>query len=278
MLKKILIFILCIVVSYIITTTAFNALGPTYGFGVMILMIIALFLYLRPSIYTIIGRKKYFADHNDGFKWLEKAYKTCRMKPQQVLIYAYLLIRDGDLSRADKLISGVLYKDKAYLSKDNILAANLNRAIIDWKRNDIKSAIERMEDVYNEGYRSTVHYATLGVFYILNNQLDRALEFCLEAEEFSPDDASVLDNLGLAYYKLGYIDKAEKVYKRLFEKNNPEFIEAFYNYGLVLEKKGCYAQAEQYYRQALGCPEKFLSTVKLVTVENALSRIEDKLK
>lgn len=277
MINKILTVILCIVIPYAVTTFAFNTLGPAYGFGVMILFVIALFLYLRPAIYNIMGRKKYFNDHDEGFKWLEKSYKTGRMKPQQILIYAYLLIRDGQLSRADKLISGVLYKNKAQLTKDNILAANLNRAIIDWKRNDLESAIERMEDVYDQGYRSTVHYATLGIFYIMNNNLEKAKEFCIEGADFSPDDASILDNLGLVYYRLGDLKKAEEIYEKLFKKTTPEFIEAYYNYGMVLEDEGNLKVAEKYYKRALGCPEKYLSTVKLTTVENALSRVENKL-
>ena len=120
MINKILTVILFIVIPYVVTNFAFNTLGPAYGFGVMILFVIALFLYLRPVIYNIMGRKKYFNDHDEGFKWLEKSYKTGRMKPQQILIYAYLLIRDGQLSRADKLISGVLYKNKAQLTEKSV--------------------------------------------------------------------------------------------------------------------------------------------------------------
>lgn len=272
--NKILNVILCIVIPYALVSLTIRRFGMGMGLGMMILVCIALFLYLKPKIYTIVGRRKYFNDHDEGFKWLEKAYATGKMAPQQALIYAYLLIRDGHIGKAERLITSVIHQKEKDLTKQNLLAADLNMAIIRWKKNDLKGAIEKMEYVYSTGYRSTVHYGTLGIFYILNNQLDRAEEFCLEAYDYNSGDPSIRDNLGLVYIKKGNYEKAEEIYKALFEETEPTFIEAFYNYGLVLEHKKDYAAAAEYYQKALGCPEKFLSTVKMVQVDAALSRVE----
>jgi len=269
--------ILWVGIPYILVTIATEKYGIGMGISVMILVLVALFLRFKPSIYTIMGKRKYFKDHDEGFKWLQKAYDTGKMVPQQSLIYAYLLIRDGHIAKAERLINSVLLNKKDMLTKQNLLAADLNMAIIMWKKGDLKGAVEKMEYVYSTGYRSTVHYGTLGIFYILNNQLDRALEFCLEAVEYNPSDASIRDNLGLVYFRKGEIDKAEEIYRKLFEDTNPEFIEAYYNYGMVLEKKGDLTAAAGYYRTALGCPEKFLSTVKLGQADAALSRVEQNL-
>ena len=275
--NKILNVILCIVIPYALVAITIRHYGIGMGLGVIILVCIALFLYLKPKIYTVIGRRKYFNDHDEGFKWLEKAYATGKMAPQQSLIYAYLLIRDGHIAKAERLITSVLRQKEKDLTKQNILAADLNMAIIKWKKNDLKGAIEKMEYVYSTGYRSTVHYGTLGVFYILNNQLERAEEFCLEAYDYNSGDASIRDNLGLVYIKKGDWHKAEEIYASLFEETEPNFIEAFYNYGMVLEHKGDYGAAAQFYQKALGCPEKYLSTVKMSQAEIALSRVEQLL-
>ena len=88
-------------------------------------------------------------------------------------------------------------------------------------------------------------------------------------------DISIKDNYGIALFRNGEIDKAEDVYEELFERGTPDFIEAYYNYGLVLEKQGKYDMAADYYQKALGCPEKYLSTVKLEQAEYALSRVEE---
>ena len=272
--NKILNVILWIVVPYAIVSTTIHYFGLATGFGVIVLIGVALFLYFKAPIYTLIGRHKYAADHDEGFKWLEKAYATGKMSPQQSLIYAYLLLRDGHLGKSERLITSVLHQKREKLTKQNLLAADLNMAIISWKKNDLKGAIEKMEDVYESGYRSTVHYGTLGSFYIMNNQLDRAEEFCLEALDYNSSDASIRDNLGLLYIEKGDYEKAEEVYKSLFADTEPSFIEAFYNYGRVLEKKGDYEGAFSYYQKAAGCPEKYLSTVKLGQVNAALTRVE----
>ncbi len=275
--NKILTVILWIVIPYVLVSKTVKYYGLSMGLGVFVLVGVAFFLCYKAQIYTIIGRRKYFSDHDAGFKWLEKAYETGKMSAQQSLIYAYLLLRDGHLDKAERLITSVVLQKKEKLTEQNLLAADLNMAIVLWKKNNLKGAIEKMEEVYAKGYRSTVHYGTLGTFYILNNQLERAEEFCLEALDFNSSDASIRDNLGLVYIKKGDIDKAEEIYASLFADTEPGFIEAFYNYGKVLEQKGDYEGAFTYYQRAAGCPEKYLSTVKLSEVNASLSRVEAKL-
>ncbi len=270
--------VLWILIPYAVVSLSYRHLGPSYALGFMILVCMALLVAFKSQIYTIIGRRKYFKNHDEGFKWLQKAYDTGKMKAQQSLVYAYLLIRDGHIGKAERLITSIIRQKKDQLTKQNLLAADLNMAIILWKKNDLPGAIEKMEYVYSTGYRSTVHYGTLGVFYILKDDLDRALEFCLEAYEYNRSDASIADNLGLVYFKRGDIEKAEQIYAELFELSSPEFIEAYYNYGQVLEAKGDYEGAVDYYQRALGCPEKYLSTVKLAQVEAALFGAEHYLK
>lgn len=275
MLNKIFNIIICVGIPYIAITWSFQHLGTAIGFGVTILCFMALFLYFRPKIYTILGRNKYLSDHDAGFKYMEKAYETGRMNPQDILIYAYMLIRDGHLVKAERLIAGTIHQNKDKLSEKNLLAADLNTAIILWKRNDLPGAIEKMESVYNTGYRSTVLYQTLGLFYILSGDNEKAKSFMDEAMEYNSDDISIRDNLGFLYIKMGEYEKAKEIYDKIFEDANPNFIEAFYNYACALEHTGDLEKAQSYYQKALGCPERFLSTVKLSLVEASLSRVED---
>ena len=278
MLKKLLIFIITVAIPYIATRAAFDYLGTALGFAVMVLSFMVLFIIYKPKIYTIIGRQKYTKDHDAGFRYMEKAHKTGKMNPQDALIYAYMLLRDGHLVKAEKLIAGTIHQNKNKLTEKNLLAAELNRAIILWKRNDLDGAIKKMEEVYSTGYRSTVHYQTLGIFYLLNNNLEKAEEFIMEAMDFNAEDASIRDNLGLLYIKQGKWENAEVVYETLFSETTPPFIEAHYNYATVFEHNGDYENAFKYYQSALGCPERFLSTVRLSLVEACLTRVETHLK
>ncbi len=276
--KGFLKFAIFVFVTSAATTYAFRTLGSAMGFGVMVLSFMALFIIFKANIYTIWGRQKYTRDHDEGFKYMQKAYDTGKMNPQDALIYAYMLLRDGHLTKSEKLISSVLLQNKNKLTPKNILAAKLNQAIILWKRNDLTGAIEKMEDVYNQNYRSTVHYQTLGIFYLMNNDTEKAESFIMEAMEFNSDDVSIRDNLGLLYIKKGDWERAENVYEDIFDEENPTFIEAHYNYATVLEHKGDWENACKYYQKALGCPERYLSTVSLSLVESALTRAEQHLK
>ena len=276
--KSFIKFIVFVIVTSLATTLAFKTWGSAMGFGVMVLSFMALFIIYKAKIYTILGRQKYMKDHDAGFRLMQKAYDTGKMNPQDALIYAYMLLRDGHLDKAERLITGIVHQNKHKLTPKNILASELNQAIIKWKKNDLAGAIEMMEGIYNKGYRSTVHYQTLGIFYLLNNNLDKAGSFIMEAMDFNSDDLSIRDNLGLLYIKKGDWEKAEAVYESIFDEASPTFIEAHYNYATVLEHYGDWDNACKYYQKALGCPERYLSTVKLSLVETALTRAEEHLK
>ncbi len=275
--NKFLNFILWILVPYFLASVATKYFGIEMGIGVVILTFIALFLKFKATIYTLVAARKFSTSHEDGFKWYQKAYDTGKMNAQQSLIYAYLLIRDGHIDKAHRLINSVTTQKKDRLTPSNIQASELNLALILWKKGDLSGAIELMEKIGGEGYRSTVYYSNLGLFYTLNNQLEKAEEITLEALEFNPADAGIRDNLGFIYYKKGETDKALEVYEKLFEDTTPTFTEAFYNYGLVLEEKGDFSGAMQQYQKARSCPERYLSPVKLIHIDMALSRVEEKI-
>lgn len=275
--NKILTFALWIFIPYFLASLATAYYGIEMGIGVVILTFVALFLKYKTVVYTIIASRKFGVNHDDGFKWYQKAYDTGKMNPQQALIYAYLLIRDGHIDKAHRLINAVTTQKKDRLTPANIQASELNLALILWKKGDLSGAIELMEKIGSEGYRSTVYYSNLGLFYALNNQMDKAEEITLEALEFNPSDSGIRDNLGYVYYKKGETDKALEVYEKLFEDTTPNFTEAFYNYGLVLESKGDYKGASEQYLKARSCPERYLSPVKLSHIDMALSRVEERI-
>lgn len=277
LINKILNVLLWVLIPYLLVTLATTNLGIEMGIGVMILCLVAFFLRFKAAFYTLYASRRFQKNHEDGFKWYQKAYDTGKMNPRTALIYAYLLIRDGYIDRAQRLIVSITSQKKESLTPQNIQAAELNLAIIEWKKGDLKEAISIMEKIYDEGYRSTVCYSNLGLYYILDGKLSRAEELCIEALDFNPSDAGIKDNLGTVYYKQGNLSKAKEVYEELFESSQPTFIECYYNYGLVLEALGEPDLAADYYKKARSCPERYLSTVKLGQVDMAISRIEEQI-
>jgi uncharacterized protein (AIM24 family) len=70
------------------------------------------------------------------------------------------------------------------------------------------------------------------------------------AQRLRPDDADVLNLLGLVYFKTNAYPEAEVIYRRLISENPNVFI-LHSNLGLILFKQGEYDEAEQFLRRAV---------------------------
>src|SRR3989440_2884345 len=70
------------------------------------------------------------------------------------------------------------------------------------------------------------------------------------AQKLRPDDADVLNLLGLVYFKTNAYPEAEVIYRRLAEENSNVFI-LHSNLGLILFKQGKLDEAEQYLLRAV---------------------------
>ena len=275
--KKILKVLAYLLFPIIVTVIASGFGNIFITVGALILSLIVLAFILRSDVFMLIGSFTYPKDRQNGLKWMERAMKTGKMRPKSQLMYAYLLLRNGSLDSAESLINKTTYLGKGLLSNADIKTAEFNLALISWKRGDLNDAIMKMEKLYSEGYLNSNLYGSLGYFYISNNEVDKAIELSKEGIEYNPDDLITLDNLGQAYIVSGNLDEAQKIYDGIFEKS-PNFIEPFYNYAVLLEKRGELSQAKEYYEKALSCAEKYMSTVTHEQVNAALEHIDELMK
>src|SRR5437660_2033814 len=70
------------------------------------------------------------------------------------------------------------------------------------------------------------------------------------AQRMRPDDADVLNLLGLVYFKTNAFPEAEVIYRRLVKENGSVFI-LHSNLGLILFKQGKLDEAEHYLLRAI---------------------------
>ena len=268
--KKGLLLFLLVIVLTVVGGSSFGWLGGILGFLAAIVVII---IANRATVMFMIGQLRYNKDdHIGAYKLMKKAYDTTKLAPAFTLMYAYMMIRDGMLSEAETVLNKVTYLNRRELTKEDLALANINKAIIMWKQDKLGEAIELLEDVYENGMKSTTLYGTLGYFYILDNRISKALEFNKEAYEYNSDNMIIADNLALNYILNSEFEKAEELYKMLFAQN-PSFIEPYYNYALLLEKRMQYDEALEYYEKALEYPEKYLSTITHKDVYEAIQRL-----
>ncbi len=247
--------------------------GALYGVLTGVVLLLGTAFVKRATVLTILAQLQFGKDKKKAFRTFARAYRTGSMKPQHALTYAYLLLRDGQLEKSEQLIDKICTDQRATLSRQELMTAKLNRALIKWKSGDLKKAILTVQEIYDSNFKTTALYGVIGYFYLQDHQLDKALKLNLEAMDFNPDNYIIIDNLGQNYYLLGQLDKAEEIYTALLSKN-PTFIEPYYNYGLVKLKQGKKDEAKKLLETALTYPEKFLSTVSHQMVRNVLDTIK----
>lgn len=253
----------------ILAALNFNLLlGLLIIFGAIIYMIYR----SLPTIFMFIGNKKYVASNiKEAMPWYERSYKLKHAKPTVVINYAYVLLKQGNIDKAEPVLREMLKKNLEQRDRANAI---INLSLVLWKRNNLYEAISMLEGLYNEGYKNTLIYQNLGFFYIVKRDLNRALEFNLEAHNYNNSDASILDNLAMNYYFLRDYDKAVETYEKLIPMK-PSFVTTYYYYGLTLEQKGRAEEALEILGRSLVYRFSFLSAVTREEVEKEIDRLKN---
>jgi tetratricopeptide (TPR) repeat protein len=229
-----------------------------------LLLYIAIQLYLiRPMLFNMIGSKKYsLGQTEDALNWFKKAYDTKKASPRIIISYGYLLLKSTQLEKAEEVLRQVL-NSKA--EPGDITYAKSIFALVLWKKGELDAATDMLSEVI-QTYKTTSVYGSLGYFLILKGDLEKALQFNLEAYDYNSSDNIILDNLGQNYFMLGMYDKSREIYETLIEKK-PTFPEPYFNYGLLLEKLGEPEKALESMKKSLNYKFSYLSSISKEDVE-----------
>ncbi len=264
-----------IILFPIVCTVLASKLGNIFiTIGALIISLGIIFYLCRANVLLAIGINKFSSDVEKGVRIMRAAYKTGKLSAGQQLYYSYLTLRAGNLDEAETVMNKATVIGKLSLNDLQLKQCEFNRAIITWKRGDLSSAIVALEELYADGYKTAGLYGTLGSFYLLNKEYERTVSFAKEGLDYEPDDKVSMDNLGQAYIGLGMLDEALKVYEELLPKK-PTFLEPYYNYATIMEKRGELKPAKYYYETALTYDEKFLSTVTHNEICECIQRVEE---
>ncbi|WP_055667313.1 tetratricopeptide repeat protein [Desnuesiella massiliensis] len=228
---------------------------------------------MRYFVYSIKGNKLYSQRNTEeALKWFKKAAEVRTCRPRVISGYGYLLLREGRVEEASKVIGKVLKMNLDPMEKSN---TKMTLALIHWKNNDLQGAIDILEEIYNT-YKSVTLYESLGYLLILTGDYDKALKFNLEAQDYDSSNNIILDNLGETYYFLGEKDKAFNIYKDLVEKPIT-FAEPFYFYGLILSERDRKEEAKEMFEKALSCRESFLSNLNKDKISQELDKLSNEI-
>lgn len=263
--KKALISFIIPVIVIIVAFTRSIWLGFT-----AILLYLAVLLYVkRVLLYTLMGSRNYSLGKTEqALKWLKRAHETKKSSARPSVSYAYILLKSGDSVKSEEILQKLL-KDNPSNQDTPYIKSNL--ALVLWKKGELDAAIGMLEDLMKT-YKTTTVYGSLGYLYILKGDLEKALQFNLEAKDYNSVDKVILDNLGQNYYLLGSYDKAKEIYEPLITQT-PGFPEPYYNYALVLEKLGEPESAFEMAKKALNYKFTYLSSISRDEVESKIQQL-----
>lgn len=267
-----IIYIICAAIL-IVLAYKFNTL---LGLGITALLLAYGIYSFIPNYYVIRANKAYQAgDFEESKKWYKKAYNTGRAKINIKISYAYILLRTGDTDEAEDVLNRII-RIKG-VKPETKIKAKQQRCMVYFKQGRLDEALEEAYEIYDNGnYKNTTLYGMLGYFKYLNDDVDEALRFCLEAYEYNSDDRDIMDNLSLCYYKKGEYEKAKELSDKIISAN-PRFVEAYYHGAQIAVKCGNYDTAKGYLEKIPGCRWSNMTTVTREEVEELKKEVDLKL-
>lgn len=247
-----------------------GVLGGVIGFCIYFFTMIFIKL---PDYYMILAGVKYEKNREKSLNYMEKALKTKRLRTEYILYYGFVCLKAGEIERAERVLKMAEGKK---MSPQTACRAAVNRALLVWKKGDIKEAIRILEEQLEIGEDKAV-YGTLGQLLLQNGQLQRAKELNERAAVFDKYDESIQDNLALTYRMTGDIDSSLNLYKELCGKRLGVPV-PYYNYGETLYMVGRKEEAIEMMEKALSYPISALSVVSRADIRARIDAIIEEQK
>ncbi|MGG1516954.1 tetratricopeptide repeat protein [Paenibacillus oryzisoli] len=227
-----------------------------------IVAILGYFIYAnRSGFYAQRGNLAYMkGDREKALIWMEKAYVSKAFLPKHQIGYGYLLMKTGDLSKAEQMFDEVLQSAK---TTEIRMQAKLNLATVYWLQGKRDEALQILQEQANE-VNNTLVFGNYGYFQILHGDLEAALAYNLEAYSYNDSDLTIMDNLAQNYYMLGRLEEAAEMYAKVVAKT-PKHAESYYFYAQTLQKLGRTQEAREQLETA---KEKELALVTPLSKED----------
>lgn len=258
-------------------------------FGVLVLLAVGLFVdWTAAAVLVVLGflalkyvKCRYMILGNRAFnrgelKGAVEAYRKASRLPfsgaRTALTLVQLLIRAGALDEAQKALSAL--SERPMKKNEDKLLFTLLSAQYTWKRGDLQKAASMVEAVHGEGIRNSASYATLGTFYLMMKDYEKALAINEEAYRYDGTNTSILDNLGETYLALDRLEDAKRIYDELMAEE-PAFPEAFYHKGELLMRLGNSEEALLAFKEALEKPFSEVSVITEKEIQERICQIEE---
>lgn len=240
--------------------------GVLEGVIVTLLSLGFLVYKLMPTIWSMLGTRAYNSDDMAGTqKYYDKAVDSGRASANIYTSYVLMLMRMGEIGKAKKIATNAIASPKLKKAEKYVLKEY--RTLIYYKEGNTEEALNDAKEIF-DAYKNTTIYSLLGYLMLACDEpIDETFKFCLEAYDFNSDDRDIVDNLALAYYKKGELDKAKEYADKLLEMS-PSFVEAHYHSALIAKAMGDIKGAKAHLDGIDECIRTALTTVSEEEIES----------
>lgn len=242
---------------------------------------------MKGFLYGICGNYQLIKGNRDiAISYFKKALDLNTRNVLAIYNYGLILLQDGSFDKALELFNKSLElntkriqkktKTPAALNRAELLQKNIPLAIASayWRLEKIDKAIDTLEDLRKKyAYVSPNALATLGYFYLVDKNYDKALEITNLALEDDETFYPAWDNLGQIAFEKEDLEKAEEYFKKSISLN-PKSVDSLYHLGLIEEIKGDSNKALENFKNALECNITALNTVSRETIEEKIKLLD----
>ena len=205
--------------------------------------------------------------HKKAIPLYKKAGMSKNVSSELAIYSGYMLLKEGKTSDAEKVFDKV---SKRKLSEKQQNSLNTNLALLKWKQGDIEKGIELLSTVW-EKEKTAAAGGSLGALLLLKGDVSAAEKLCSEAYGAYEHDKTIMCNMGEVYLKLGKLDEAEEIFEKMIDLD-PDAPAPYYNYALLLIKRGRLSDAEEMLDRALRYRFTALTPITRKDVEKALEQ------
>lgn len=201
--------------------------------------------------------------------FLKKAVENNTKNVLAIYNFSIINLQNGNAEKALECLETARKLNKKVLYEKLII---LGMSSCYWKLNELDKAIEILEELRNNyEYISPDALATLGYFYILKKDYEKAMDLSKKALNENQVYSSAWDNIGQIYFFQKDYENAKTNFLKSIECN-PNSVDSLYYLGLLEEINNNNQEAEKYFNQALNCRITALNTISNKDLEEKINK------
>lgn len=241
---------------------------------------------MKGYIYGFLGNGHLVKCNRDlAISYFEKALSYNTKNILAIYNYGLILLQDGNFEKALELFFKATQLNDKKAKRKSFVPPALNRTILlqkniplaiastYWRLNDMDKAISTLEDLRKKyEYVSPNTLVTLGYFYLLVKDYEKAKELSLLAINDDESFSSAWDNMGQIYLEQKDLKAAKENFLKAIELN-PKSVDSLYHLGIIEEKENNKDKALEYFKKALDCNITSLNTVTKETINDKIKQL-----